>query len=171
MEFRTDEYLNEMKGMVSKAIERLKKEKSDFVVYSLNIWTDPNTAASSINFDSRTNSDGKVGEANEWSKKYYEKYIAEGDVEQARLFEPNDRNRNPAEFELSDFEEQSNSSIPDNWEEGTHGFCWDLLEPALEEVGEYALAQVMKEKLHIHPEFELSVNGRKDWYQFTWSIE
>src|SRR5687767_2013054 len=110
MEFRRDQYLCEMKGMVNKAIERLKKEKSDFEVYSLNIWTDPNTAASSINFDSRTNSDVKVGEANGWSRKYYEKYMAEGDLDQARLFEPTDRNRNPAEFELSDFEELINSS-------------------------------------------------------------
>jgi hypothetical protein len=168
MEFRRDQYLCEMKGMVNKAIERLKKEKSDFEVYSLNIWTDPNTAASSINFDSRTNSDVKVGEANEWSKKYYEKYMAEGDLDQARLFEPTDRNRNPAEFELSGFEEQVNSSIPDNWEEGTHGSCWDLLEPVLKEVGEYALALVRKENLNVHPEFELSVNGAQDWYQFTW---
>ena len=92
----------------------------------------------------------------------------QGDLDQARLFEPTDRNRNPAEFELSDFEELINSSIPDSWEEGTHGSCWDLLEPVLKEVGEYALVLVRKENLNVHPEFELSVNGRQDWYQFTW---
>lgn len=169
MRFDKDKYLSEMKGMVDKAVHRLKTEKQDFEIYSLSIWTDPNAATSSINFDSKSNSDLKVAKSTEWNKKYYDMYTADGDLDQAKLFEPITRNCNPADFELRDFEELSNSSIPDNWEENTKGECWDILEPALKEVGEYALDKIKNEK--IHSDFEMSVNGRQEWYEFTWVLK
>lgn len=166
--FNRDKYLSEMKGMVDKAIDRLSKEKSDFEIYSINIWTDPSAAASSINFDTKKNSETKVNESNEWNKKYFDKYTEEGDIEQAKLFEPIERNCNPADFELRDFEEVSNSSFPENWEENSNGKCWNVLEPALKEIGEYSFNLIKKYK--IHSDFELSVNGRQDWYEFIWKL-
>jgi hypothetical protein len=100
MTFHEQEYLGEMRGMVDKAIHKLKTENKHFEIYSLNIWTDPNAAASSISFDTKKNSEKKVTEANEWSKKYSDRHNANGDLEQAKLFEPITRNCNPAEFEL-----------------------------------------------------------------------
>jgi len=168
MKFDREGYLKEMKVMVDEAIDRLKKEKGGYEIYSFNIWTDPNAAASSINIDSKKNSDAKVKKANKWSKKYYDEHMAEGDMEQAKLFEPISRNCNPADFELRGFVELSNYSIPENWETDTGGRCWDILEPAMKELGEYTLDRIHKEK--IHPDFELSVNGRQDWYEFTWKV-
>lgn len=169
MKFDKDKYLAEMNGMVDKAVSRLKTEKQDFEIYSLSIWTDPSTSSSSISFDSKRNSDLKVTKSNEWNKKYHDKYTADGDLEQAKLFKSITRNCNPADFELRDFEELSNSSIPDNWEEQTKGGCWDVLEPALKEVGEYTLNKIRTEK--IHSNFEMSVNGKQDWYEFTWMLK
>jgi len=40
------------------------------------------------------------------------------------------------------------------------------LEPALMEVGEYAFQKMRT--LNINVDFELGVNGKLDWYQFTW---
>ena len=37
---------------------------------------------------------------------------------------------------------------------------------ALKEIGEYAFNNI--DRLKIHPDFELSVNGSQDWYEFTW---
>src|SRR5882724_2391193 len=48
-------------------------------------WTDPNASANSINFDSKLNSDKKIESSNKWAKKYYDQYLAEGDLEQAKL--------------------------------------------------------------------------------------
>lgn len=168
MEFDKNRYLIEMKGMIDTALDRLQSERPDFEIYSMNIWTDPNAAVSSINFDSKVNSERHVAESNEWNKKYYDKYTAAGDFEQAKLFEPITRNRNPADFELRNFKELSNSSMPENWDEVSEGSCWDILEPCLKEVGEYALNKIRT--VNVHPDFEMSVNGRQDWYEFTWVL-
>jgi len=166
--FNREVYIKEMKGMIDDAFESMTKEKSNFIIYTISIWTDPNSAISSINFDSKENSDHKVQKSNEWNKKYYEKHIANGDLEQAKLFEPiTTRNSNPADFELSDFLQIKNKSIPRNWEEKTEGQCWELIEPILKEIGEYAFSRI--DKLKIHTDIELGVNGRQDWYEFTWN--
>lgn len=169
MKFDKTKYLNEMHALIDKAIQKLRTEKQDFEIYTCSIWTDPNAAVSSINIESKKNNDLNVTQSNEWSKKYFDMYIIEGDFEQAKLFEPIARNCNPADFELRDFEIMSNSSLPTNWEEETNGACWDELEPALYELGAYTLEKISREK--IHPDFELSVNDRHDWYGVTFRIE
>ena len=167
MDFNGTTYFNEMKTMVDAAIEKLLKEKPDYEVFAISIWTDANAAASSFNIDSKKNSDEKVDQSNKWSEKYYQQYIAEGDLEQAKLFEPTAaRNCNPADFDLRDFEEINNLSIPEDWEEETEGQCWDLLDPILQQIGDYAFEK--SAELKRHPDFELAVNGREDWYEFTW---
>ena len=167
MKFEKAIFIVEMKDMVDKAIRRLIIEKPDFEVFTASIWTDPNASASSINFDSKLNSDKKIESSNNWAKKYYDQYLAEGDLEQAKLFEPRTgRNCNPADFELRDFGEIKNSSIPSDWETETEGRCWAKLEPALTEIGDYAFEKIRQ--LKTHSDFELSANGRLDWYQFTW---
>ncbi len=170
MKFDKEQYLTEMKLMVNQAIDKLQKEIPDFEIFTISIWTDPNAAASSIGLESKLNSDKQVKASNEWSQKYYDQYLAEGDLEQAALFKPTGtRNYNPADFELRDFVEIKNTSIENNWEENSGGNCWDELEPALKEIGAYAFSQV--QTLKIHSEFELSVNGRQDWYEFVWRIK
>ena len=156
--------------MVDLAIGRLREEKPDFEIFTASIWTDPGAASSSIGFESKENSDKLTQESNEWSKKYYDQYMAEGDLEQAKLFEPTGtRNNNPADFALTNFVEIDNATIPDNWEETSDGKCWDDLEPALKEAGAYAFEQM--QTLKLHDQFELSVNGRQDWYEFVWRNE
>jgi len=170
MKFDKDTYIIEMRSMVDKAIERMLVEKPDFEVYTISIWTDPNAGASAINFDSKAVSDRQVAKSNEWSKKYYDEYMAEGDLEQAKLFLPKTgRNCNPADFDLRNFEEITHSKIELNWEEDTNGKCWKMLEPALKDIGIYTLTQI--QKLKLHEEFELAVNGKRDWYEFTWKIK
>lgn len=146
----------------------LKEERPGFTVYTISIWTDPNAAASSVSFDSKINSDSVVAASNEWSRKYYDQYIAVGDLEQAKLFEPTGtRNCNPADFELRDFVEVSHAAMPLNWETKSKGKCWDRLEPLLKEIGAYAFTKA--DQLTLDRDLELSVNGRNDWYEFVWS--
>jgi len=170
MEFNKAIYILEMKDMIEKAIQKLIIEKPDFFIYTVSIWTDPDASASSINFDSRDNSNKKVEHSNKFNQKYYDKYLLEGDLEQAELFKPKTgRNCNSADFELSNFGEKENQSIPKYWETETDGQCWDELEPALREIGNYAYNKICG--LKTEPDFELSVNGRLDWYEFTWPLK
>jgi hypothetical protein len=164
--FKSEIYINEMKAMIDKAFVKIAEEKDSFEIFTISIWTDPNAAASSINFDSKKNSDLKVQQANAWNKKYYEQHIEDGNLEQAKLFEPNyNRNSNPADFALRDYIEINNKSISRKWEDRSNGKCWDLLEPLLRQIGEYALSNI--DNLKIHSELEIGVNGRQDWYEFT----
>lgn len=171
MPFTKENYLTEMKSMVDRAIERLKAEKPEFIIYTVSIWTDPNAAASSISFDSQENSDREVEQSNAFDKEQYEEYIAEGDLESAELFKPEtwvQRNCNPADFELRDFEETNHPDIPTNWEYEKGGRCWPQLTPALKEVGNYAFERI--QAMPVEPGFELAVNGKKDWYEKVWRL-
>ena len=168
MHFNRQQYIHEMMSMVDVAIERMKSERPDFEIYTASIWTDPNAAASSISFDSKTNSDLQAQKSNEWSKKYYDKYMAAGDFEQAKRFAPKEeRNTNPVGFQLRDFSEINNSTIEMNWEENSEGACWEDLDPCLKEIGSYAFNKIIQ--LNVHDQFELSVNGSEDWYQVIWN--
>ena len=108
MSFNKENYLTEMKSMVDQAIERLKTERPQFVIYTVSIWTDPNAAASAISFDSQHHSALEVFKSNEFDREQYDALIAEGDLDEAELFKPETwihRNCNPANFELRDFGE------------------------------------------------------------------
>ena len=162
-------YQQEMNSLIDVAFKRINREKPKFRIYTISIWTDPNAAASSISFDSKDNSLGNVQKSNEWNKKYYDEYLAEGDLKQAELFRLNEGTRqgNPADFELKDFEEISNKSFPRNWETKTGGKCWKELQPALIQIGNYAFNK--SKNLNLEEGFELSINSKEDWYDKTWS--
>ena len=161
-------YIQEMTQMIDIAISKIQSEKTNFKIYTVSIWTDPESAISSINFDSLKNSLKNVKKSNKWSNKYYEQYKAEGDLEQAELFRPIEGSRicNPADFELRDFDKITNKSFGMNWESDTDGQCWEELEPALIEMGNAAFEKV--KKLNVEFGFELAVNSKRDWYDTTW---
>ena len=161
-------YLKEMTTMIDKAISRLQSEKPGFKIYTASIWTDPNAAVSSINFDSKENSLNKVKHSNEWNRKYFDRYSAEGDFDQAELYKANEGTRvcNPADFELRDFEEVTHKSFPENWESDTDGKCWKELEPVLTKIGEIYFHKI--KTLNVEEGFELSINSERDWYDKTW---
>lgn len=104
MKFDKETYINEMKAMVNKAVERMRTEKPAFEIYTASIWTDANAGISAVSFDSKINSDRKTAEADERWKKYLEEFGDENDLEQAKLSEAVIvRNCNPADFELRGF--------------------------------------------------------------------
>ena len=91
--------------------------------------------------------------------------MAQGNLEQAELFKPNDevRETNPSEFDLSDFASIENTSFSENYAEYYSEECWETATPILLEVAQIAYKQV-KEELRVHPLFELAINGEEDWY-------
>jgi hypothetical protein len=162
-------YYKEMTAMVNKAIDRLQLEMPNFKIYTASIWTDPNAAVSSINFDSKTYSIKQVKQRNAWFKKYRSYHLVEGDLKMAALFKPNKGTRifNPANFLLRDFELIRHKSFPRHWESNTNSRCWKKLEPALIEIGDYTF--MLLKTLHLEKGFELSINSARDWYDKTWA--
>ncbi|QHT71103.1 hypothetical protein GXP67_32840 [Rhodocytophaga rosea] len=159
-----------MRQLVDEAILKIKTEHPSYIIYTASIWTDAESAASAVNFDSEESSIQKVAKSNEWNKKHYERLLNEGNIDQAQLYLPEEgRNTNPADFELRDYVELDNKSFQINWESETDGECWDILEHELKEIGEYAFVKI--KQLNIHADFELAVNGRQDWYEFTWRVD
>lgn len=167
--FNKNQYLSEMNALIDKAFERITSEYPDYKIYTISIWTDPNAATSSINFDSKTNSLKSVEKTNQWNKKYYEEHLANKDFEQAELFKPliGSRLCNPANFDFRDFEEFKHNSFKKNWEEKSFGKCWTKLNPALLEIG--SIAFLKADKLNLEENFELAVNSDLDWYDKTWT--
>jgi len=156
--------------MVDKAIKNLTDNYPKFKVYSISIWTDPNAAVSAINFDTKTNSKKVVQKLNKFFKKRYDESIKEGDLEMAELYKPStNRNCNPANFKLRNFEKVIHLSIPRHWESETEGKCWKQLKPALNKVGIYAFKKSLS--LSLDDDFELRVNSDKDWYDKKWTLK
>ncbi|WP_139924114.1 hypothetical protein [Hymenobacter sp. DG01] len=167
MPFDKVHYLNEMRAMIDKAFARMHIIHPIYEVYTVSIWTDPNAGASSISFDSKMHSDQQNARFNELLQRHQLRLSAVEDQQKSEVFEPlTGHNDNPADFEIPDFEEVQHECIELNWEFDSDGECWDLLEPALQEIGNYAFVQ--SHLLQKHPEFELAVNGRHDWYESTW---
>ena len=162
-------YLEEMKNLINSAIDRMNSNR-EFKIFTASVWTDPNAAASAISFDSEENSIIKVKKSDEFLKKHYDRLMAQEKFEEAQSFLPEKRrNTNSADFELRDLVEISNLSFPMNWEEESDGDCWIELTPLLLEIGNFAFEKL--QKLNLHDEFELAVNGPEDWYEYVFKKE
>ncbi len=155
--------------LVARAKQRMLNEHTYSIIYTVSIWTDPDAAASAISLDTYENSLDKISKANAWSKKEHNRLMAEGDVEMAKLFLPNEgRNCNPADFAFRNLAEITHASFKPLWEEATKGQCWDQLESALTKVAE--IGRVEFEELSLHPQAVLGINSRRDWFDSHWSI-
>lgn len=171
MKFDQQRYRDEMRTLVESAKTQFRDQHPDVIVYTISIWTDPDAAASAVNFDTRQHATEQLQASNDWGQKYHDQYMADGDVERARQFTPlplDGRNTNPADFAYPLYAEIQHQSFPEGWEQDSDGACWDVLEPALRHVGESA--RVAFAELLLHPEAELGVNSRHDWYDEAWPL-
>ncbi|TGE08011.1 hypothetical protein [Hymenobacter fodinae] len=168
MTFDQNQYVLEMTTMVDKAIERLQSEHPDWEVYTVSIWTDLGAESSAISFDSKAHSDQHTDHYNQFIKPYREALLAKHEYKKAMLYAPVEgRNDNPADFELRDFGETKHTCFVIDWDNATEEDLWDILGPVLLQIGEYVLHKTAI--LKRHPEFELGINGKLDWYETTWS--
>lgn len=171
MEFNKKLYYNEMVLLVDRSIEQFNEDYPQIKVYTLSIWTDINSVNSSINFDTFNNSAKIVNEENNYNKKIYNKLKNSNNYKLAEDFLINEvRNTNPADFEFADYTTIENNSFKLNWGEDYDGDCWDIMEPLILSIGEYAFEKALI-KLNIHKNFELSTNGKEDWYEHVWKIK
>ncbi len=169
--FNKSLYISEMTKLIDEACQRFVKEHADVVVFTVAIWTDPGAAASAISFDTATHSAEQIALGDASAKKHYDRLMAAGDVEQAKLFapsKPDARNCSPADFKYRDYGELDNKAFPFLWNEKAEGNYWDELEAAILQVGEMSLA--LLKQLRLHPKAELGMNGPRDWYEHTWDL-
>ncbi|MBI1852780.1 MAG: hypothetical protein HYR85_20760 [Planctomycetes bacterium] len=164
-------YLEEMDTLLADAKRNLITESPDTEVYTVSIWTDPNSAVSTVSFDTQENSVEHVRQSNEWNKKYYDEYMAEGDTEQAALFLPVEgRNENPADFRFREIATVKHRSFaPENapmqiagGDSPVDSAIWPALEPLLQVVQERARS--LFRDLRLHAEARLAINSPEAWY-------
>ncbi|MGI4787224.1 MAG: hypothetical protein ACRYFS_00090 [Janthinobacterium lividum] len=161
--FNQQQYLDEITALLAQAKSNLEAQAPEAVVYTLNIWTDPESAASAVSFDTKESSDNKIAFQNRQAASRRERLVASGNIEgAARWKDQEGRICNPADFALPNIAECTHSSMPIGWEEESEGKRWDILEPALLEVRE--MAKRAFSDLQLDPLAELSVNSRQDWY-------
>ncbi|AJW65114.1 hypothetical protein VO54_03688 [Elizabethkingia miricola] len=155
-----ENYTTELNQMLEKAINKMKRENPDFIIYTTSIWTDREASISAISFDNKKNAFQKIEKLNEWEKRKHEEYLSKDNLRSAELFKPAkiDRLYNPADFELSGFEEFEHNSVPFKWYNSLLKF------------GKIAFETIIKE-LNVDSEnFELGINSTKDWYNKSWKI-
>ena len=171
MEFNQWLYLSEMEKLVRAAKAKLVSEHPDFTVYTVSIWTDPNSAVSAINFDTIENSRAVSEKLSLWAQTRRDQALAIGDSESAELFKSFDmpRNYNSADFILREFLTTRHQSFEHNWETNSDEKCWAELEPALYKVGTFA--KMLLKDLKLHPEAELGVNSHLDWFDASWKLD
>jgi hypothetical protein len=172
MSHRFDErtYLGEMHQLIGTATQVMMRQHPDAVVYTASIWTDPNAAVSCVSFDTREHSDEQVRRSNEWSRKHYDRLMAEGKPDEAELFRPNKgRNCNPADFRFRNVAKVTHASFERHWEEAAGAACWNELEPALNKVA--ARARLEFSALRLDSDAILGINCRRDWFDQNWQID
>jgi hypothetical protein len=144
-------------------------EHPNTVLYTASIWTDPDAAVSCVSFDTREHSDEQVLRSNEWSRAHYERLMAEGQADEAKLFLPNEgRNCNPADFLFRNIAKVKHASFESGWEQAAGDNCWDHLEPALHKVAARAAAAFSD--LRLDRDAILGINSRRDWFDQHWPL-
>ncbi|GAA3758591.1 hypothetical protein GCM10022423_06380 [Flavobacterium ginsengiterrae] len=156
-----DTYMIELNAMLEKAIMRMKIENPGFIIYTASICTDRAAKVSAISFDNKDNSFQNVEKSNDYSRKYYEMYLSEGNFETADLFKPKESDRfcNPADFELADFVEFNHNFVPSQWYS------------ILVRFGKLAFQKIASELNVDQGNFELGINSTKDWYDKKWNMK
>lgn len=170
--FDKSKYLAEIAALVLGATEQFAREHFGVEVYTVSLWTDPNAAASAFSFDTAEHSTAAVGQGAVWARAHFERLLAEGDHEQAKLFlpsHPGARNVNPADFAFRNFGLVEHESFPKFWEEDSGGACWDELEPALIEAAQ--AARPVLERIRLHADAVFGVNSREDWFAVYWPLK
>jgi len=149
-----------MKTVVEKVVQKLIEEHSEYEVYSCHIRVNPSTRKVVFSFDSKSNSDRIVEEANAWSKSNFDTYSEQGNDEHAAFFSPVERNVEYGDFELKDFHAQRLDSIhpSSSWTDARN---WSELEDGLVESGQSAFF-AMAQKLRLLPGFQMMLNSRED---------
>ena len=151
--FNREQYLGEIAELLARAKANLKDQAPEAIIYTLNVWTDPDAAASAVSFDTKLSSDHMIAFQN---RRFGEQNSLRGRIQ------------NPADFAYSGIAECVHSSIPQSWGEESKGGCWDILEPVLLEVRDMARREFSG--LPLDEAAELSVNSRRDWYDHSCCI-
>lgn len=156
-------YQQEMTELLTGAARILQRDCPDMLIFTVNMWTDPNAAVSRVCVDTEEHSAMELAKSAMWSKAQYEKLMAGGQTELAKHFAPREfeRESSSADFALQVLSIQ-HSAFPWNWEETSEGACWDVLEPALLKAAE--TAEKIFSVLPLHTNARLAVNSRRDWY-------
>lgn len=156
-------YLEEIAALLSAAKAEFLAQHPEARVYTINVWTDPNAAASAVSFDTREHSESMIAYQNRQTANRRERLLASGDIGGAeRCHDQEGRVCNPADFAYPNIAECTHASMLIEWENISEDKCWDILEPIMLDVRESALHKFAD--IPLDQDAELSVNSQEDWY-------
>ncbi|MBI1374639.1 MAG: hypothetical protein GC159_18125 [Phycisphaera sp.] len=169
MEWNETLYKLEVEQLIDRAVDLLLQDHSSIHIYTVSIWTDPDAAISALSIDTEEHSKSHVESHGAYNAKQRKYWLDAGDEEMANLFNNElDRCRNPADFELRNLVKCEHQAFEPLWAERTEGQCWDVLEPALLQIADYAVERF--NKLRLADDAMLGVNSRRDWFDHTHAL-
>lgn len=161
--FDREHYLEEISALLSAAKTNFLAQNPEASVYTINVWTDPNAAASAVSFDTREHSESMIAYQNRQIAARRESLLASGNTEGATLCRNQEgRVCNPADFAYPNVSECAHASMLVEWEDTSEGECWEILEPIMLDVRD--LASRAFADIRLDSDAELSVNSQEDWY-------
>ena len=156
-----EQYEREVNEGLKQALRTLKRIDG-FVLYSLNIWTDPAAGVTSFSADTRENSGRFVKDQMTWQAEEAKRLRSLGDHELADLIDrPRSRTDNPADFEYRDIVRIEHV----DWHKVVADAkdIWDAVEMVLSRTRNNA-ANMIPRILSTEPDAEVSIGTRRDWY-------
>jgi hypothetical protein len=169
--FNRAQYIDEMRNLAERAVTSFQKAHAATEVNTISVWTDGDARRSAVAFDTFANSARFVADLKAFAEAERAKLLAQGNDRLAAHFEPflkTERNTSPADFQFRTVAVVANASFSRRWTERSGGACWEKLAPALTEV--VAFTMPVFRRLQLHPQAELGVNGRRDWYDRSWPL-
>ena len=168
MGFDKNKYLAEMREMVSMSIEKWNTLSSAKVIYAISIWTDIAARFSSLNIETKQNSDICVASINAFFKLNHEQDVADGDLEMAELFNKTfTRNTNPADFHFRNFSTIRHRSIGKYFHSKSK--AWTLIHPLLITI--QSEVKLSFARFPHEADAEIAINSDKEWYDFPIQID
>lgn len=161
----SDAYKLELLKIVDEAIDRLKGT-ADFELYSLSIWTDVGAGASSVSADSFANSERVQEDDRRWMENLKARMLAKGET---RFFQEGSsdkapsRNTEPAAFLLPNIASVDHTLWVMDSEEDLE--LRKQVDRVLALARDYAVSRC-KSELLCHPDAEVAISSREDWYDF-----
>lgn len=155
--------------MISLGKQTINSQHPDFLIYSINIFTDLDWAFSGISFDNLENSLISRQKHIAETQKAVEYLMAAGCPEKAKQLSVPARAHYHGGFEFFHrLVEVNHESFIEGWQYEPDNRCWQTLEPLSQQIG--LIAQREFADLNLHEDAELSVSGENSWSQYIFSL-
>lgn len=162
-------YETNVLGLLQQAIKQYQRQHADEKVFQISIWTDPQTQASAINFETKKHAEEHIAK---WAQIFRGEY---DDEKTAARLESEGYNDNPANFKYRQFLERKHPEIAAinglNYRHITHRYTADArISASLRKVVKRAREENVLAGLPREEAVWIGVSSPRDWYDHVTKI-